>query len=29
VDIDENNEVKLVFPSDKASEQTGETVAID
>ncbi|MEK9940483.1 MAG: AAA family ATPase, partial [Methylotenera sp.] len=29
VDIDENNEVKLVFPSDKASEQAGETVAID
>ena len=29
VDINENNEVKLVFPSDKASEEAGETVAID
>jgi len=25
VDIDESNNVKLVFPSDKTSEQAGET----
>jgi len=28
VDMDENNEVKLVFPSDKTSEQAGETVTM-